>query len=93
MIEAVNTVLVLIEPDEVPEETDGGLLKSEEQLRNERNKVCRGTVRLIGDDVTWSKIGDYVCYYKGATNVIEDDGKEMLLIQKQNILARLNPPK
>lgn len=78
---------VLIEFEEAPERTTGGLYIP--QTAQEKTQI--GKVVAVGTDTEKEKIavkvGDSVLYEKYAGTTISVDGKDMLLINSKDILA------
>ena len=77
--------MVLIAMENAPEKTDSGLLLPEEA----REKMNVGLVEAVGPDAKSISVGDRVIYRKYSGTKIEWMGMDYLLIQEEDIQARV----
>lgn len=71
-------------------EQEGKILKSEATMEEEMKKQNIGKVFMVGEDVTWPKVGMTVKYLRKAATPLEDidDGnKEYQIVNKAHVLA------
>lgn len=100
-IEAVG-FRVLVKPDPIKEKTQGGIiLQTNKQL--EKNATTTGVVVSIGpeafrsfnrtagfqDYVPWVNVGDRVSYAKYAGKWIDEGEDEFLMLNDEDIVARI----
>ena len=91
---------VLIEPDEVEETTESGIVisASTDTLAREQAATVRGTIVAIGPTAwadpglggkPWAEIGDYVYFTRHVNKVVTDleTGKDYFLLADDNVLA------
>lgn len=85
-MKAINPKTVLIQSAEFKKE--GTLEKTETTIEKEMKKQNRGTVIMVGRDVTWPVVGEVVSYFRAAaTDITDDDGTEYQLVNHSHILA------
>ena len=77
--------MVLIAMENAPEKTDSGLLLPEEA----REKMNVGLVEADGPDAKSISVGDRVIYRQYSGTKIEWMGMDYLLIQEEDIQARV----
>ena len=77
--------MVLIAMENAPEKTDSGLLLPEEA----REKMNVGLVEAVGPDAKSISVGDRVIYRQYSGTKIEWMGMDYLLIQEEDIQARV----
>ena len=77
--------MVLIAMEHAPEKTDSGLLLPEEA----REKMNVGLVEAVGPDAKSISVGDRVIYRQYSGTKIEWMGMDYLLIQEEDIQARV----
>ena len=77
--------MVLIAMENAPEKTDSGLLLPEEA----REKMNVGLVEAVGPDAKSISVGDRVIYSQYSGTKIEWMGMDYLLIQEEDIQARV----
>lgn len=83
----VNKKLVLIESFSV--EGEQTLEQSEISREAAMRRQNRGTVIMVGAEVTFAKKGDVVSYFRAAAMDVKDnDGKEYQLVNDTHILAK-----
>ena len=93
---------VLIEPDEVEETTESGIVitAQADTIAREQAATTRGHIVAIGptawadpglspDGKPWAKIGDYVYYTRHVSKTVTDteSGKDYFLLTDDNVLA------
>lgn len=93
---------VLIEPDEVEEVSEGGIVLTTDtdSLRREQAATTRGHIVAVGPTAwldaslsqglgPWAKVGDYVYYTRHVSKTVTDKetGKDYFLLTDDNILA------
>ena len=69
---------------EVKEKTKGGIIKSPELLKEEKQEVLQDfpVVLAIGDEVTKVKVGDKVLPLVRSIETIKIDGKELGIVEE-----------
>ena len=77
--------MILIAMENAPEKTDSGLLLPEEA----REKMNVGLVEAVGPDAKSISVGDRVIYRQYSGTKIEWMGMDYLLIQEEDIQARV----
>jgi len=77
--------MVLIAMENAPEKTDSGLLLPEEA----REKMNVGLVEAVGPNAKSISVGDRVIYRQYSGTKIEWMGMDYLLIQEEDIQARV----
>ena len=77
--------MVLIAMENAPEKTDSGLLLPE----GAREKMNVGLVEAVGPDAKSISVGDRVIYRQYSGTKIEWMGMDYLLIQEEDIQARV----
>ena len=77
--------MVLIAMENAPEKTDSGLLLPAEA----REKMNVGLVEAVGPDAKSISVGDRVIYRQYSGTKIEWMGMDYLLIQEEDIQARV----
>ena len=77
--------MVLLAMENAPEKTDSGLLLPEEA----REKMNVGLVEAVGPDAKSISVGDRVIYRQYSGTKIEWMGMDYLLIQEEDIQARV----
>ena len=77
--------MVLIAMENAPEKTDSGLLLPEEA----REKMNVGLVEAVGPDAKSISVGDRVIHRQYSGTKIEWMGMDYLLIQEEDIQARV----
>ena len=77
--------MVLIAMENAPEKTDSGLLLPEEA----REKMNVGLVEAVGPEAKSISVGDRVIYRQYSGTKIEWMGMDYLLIQEEDIQARV----
>ena len=93
---------VLIEPDDVEEVSEGGIVLTTDNdaIRREKAATTRGTIVAVGPTAwadpglsptgePWARVGDYVYYTRHVSKTITDkeSGKNYFLLTDDNILA------
>lgn len=97
---------VIIEPDEVEETTESGIVISTDTntIAREQAATTRGRIVAIGPTAwkdpglggePWAKLDDYVYYTRHVSKVITDteSGKDYFLLTDDNILAIIGEKK
>ena len=81
---------VLIEPAKAEQVTAGGIIIPD----SAKEKPLRGTVKAVGngtkDEEMILKAGDTVLYGKYAGTELELDGKKLLMMRQNDVLAVIN---
>lgn len=92
---------VIIEPDDVEEVSEGGIvLAMGDGIKREKAATTRGYIRAVGPTAwedpglnqgqgPWAKVGDYVYFTRHVSKVITDkvDDKDYFLLTDDNVLA------
>ena len=91
---------VIIDPDEVEETTESGIVISAnmDTLAREKAATTRGHIVAVGPTAwsdpglggkPWAKVGDYVFYTRHVSKTITDTetGKDYFLLTDDNVLA------
>ena len=97
---------VLIEPDEVEETTESGIVIATDTgtIAREQAATTRGTIVAVGPTawsdpglggIPWAKVGDYVYYTRHVSKTITDteSGKNYFLLTDDNVLAIIGDKK
>lgn len=86
-MQEVNPKSVLIQCAEAPKESK--LEQAEENREKAMKKQNRGTVIMVGKEVTWPKEGDVVSFFRAAAiDITDDDGREYQLVNQAHVLAK-----
>ncbi len=75
---------VLVEPMEMEEKTESGIIIPD----TAKDKPQQGTVVEVGDDVELVKKGDVVVFEKYAGNELKIDDKKFIILKEDEILGK-----
>lgn len=92
MIKKANEKMVVIKPEAIQEETDGGIAipqMAKEKLMKLQN---RGHVVHTGDGCVFVTKDDFISFYRNAATPLTIDGEELLIIHETHILVILTEP-
>lgn len=101
-VEAVG-FRVVVKPDPIEEKTQGGIVLAINE-KMEKNACTSGVVVSVGPEafraynkaagfaqyVPWVKVGDRISYAKYAGKWVDFEGEELLVLNDEDIVARLN---
>lgn len=82
MIKPTSDRLV-VEPFKTEEKTENGIIIPQ----SAQEKMTKGTVVSVGKDVCEVKEGDTVLYGKYAGTEVDIDGKKLLLMKENDVIA------
>lgn len=75
---------ILVEPAEQEDVTASGIVLPD----NAKEKPQSAVVKAVGEDVKQVKVGDIVIHKKWGGNDVKVDGKDMMLIKEEDIMAK-----
>ena len=86
---------VLIQPEQIEEKTQGGIILSATTKERDQQATMRGTVVKLGvnawkafdDGTPWASVGDKVVFRKYAGEVIKDGDTEYRVINDEDCLC------
>ena len=79
---------IIVRPDERESSASSGLYIPESAFE----RICKGVVLAIGEDVRKITIGDYVIWGKYAGSDLIVDGEELLVVRENDIVGVINSP-
>ena len=88
-------VKILIDPDIVSEQTDGGIYLAPQAREDEQYATVVGTVLAIGPnaDVMFEDgpldVGDRITWAKFGGVIVDHDDKEARMIQDEDVIAKV----
>lgn len=85
---------VLVEPNEIPETTEGGIVIPDSVRDRERYGSVRGVLIAVGKDAwlgtePFAKIGDKVFIAKYSGIIAKDGDKAYLILNDEDVLATI----
>ena len=77
---------ICIKPERIVNQTASGIVF----VNTEDMKPVRGTIVGVSDSISYLKEGDVVLYIKNAGAKVKIDGEEILILNKEKIVGKVN---